>query len=489
MDWFSVDKAGLAKLLDKRGKSFVLFELIQNGWDTNAKVVKVTLEPIPGRSLATLTVEDDHPEGFKNLAHAFTLFAESEKKGDPSKRGRFNLGEKLVLALCEDAEIISTTGSVYFTSEGRKESRKRLDTGSAFKGTIRMTREELAEVHRAVRTLLPPTGVDTYFNGEPLALRGVIESFEAPLPTEIADQEGYLRKTQRKTTVTVHEAAADETPKLYEMGIPVVELSGGERWHVNVHQKIPLNVDRDNVTPAYLQTIRVLLANAMRDHLSKEDAGQVWVNAATEDERVDPAAVEVVLDQKFGKKRAIFDASDPEANKQLINEGYTVIPGGALSKGQWGNVKSGGLALPSGKIRPSGVHYDPEGRPERIIPEAKYTKGMKAIVDFSIKVAWKLIGKDISVKVVNEAVSLPHAAWYGGGVLAFNVGRLGKDWFEFDGGIHAHHIELILHELAHDKVADHLTHDFADEVGRLGVKLTRLALKEPDFLRDAGVKL
>lgn len=111
MDWFTVDKAGLAKLLEKKGKAFALFELIQNAWDTDARKVRVKVEPIPGRPLATLYVEDDHPEGFKNMAHAFTLFAESEKKGDPSKRGRFNLGEKLVLALCERAEIISTKGS------------------------------------------------------------------------------------------------------------------------------------------------------------------------------------------------------------------------------------------------------------------------------------------------------------------------------------------------------------------------------------------
>jgi 3-(3-hydroxy-phenyl)propionate hydroxylase len=31
-----------------------------------------------------------------DLTHAFTLFAESAKKGDAEKRGRFNLGEKLV---------------------------------------------------------------------------------------------------------------------------------------------------------------------------------------------------------------------------------------------------------------------------------------------------------------------------------------------------------------------------------------------------------
>lgn len=485
MDWFTVDKAGLAKLLEKKGKAFAVFELIQNSWDTNAKRVTVSVEAVPGRALATLFVEDDHPEGFKNMAHAFTLFAESEKKGDPSKRGRFNLGEKLVLALCEKAEIISTKGSVYFTAEGRTEGRKKLLAGSAFLGTIRMTREELAEVEKAIRTLLPPDGVETTFNGKLLEPRRTIRGFDTTLPTDIADEEGYLRKTQRKTQVTIHEVAEGEVPTLYEMGIPVVELSGGERWHVNIHQKVPLNVDRDNVTPAYLQTVRVLLANEVRDLLSKEDAKQVWVNAATEDERIAPEVVKTVMDQRFGKKRAIFDPSDPEANKALMHEGYTIIPGGSLSKGQWENVRSGGFASPSGQIKPTGIQYDPNGRPERIIDPAKYTAGQRGLVEYAQDLARKLIGRDINARIVSE-ITEPHGAWFGGGSLTFNIGRLGKAWFEDPIG--RRHNELLLHEFAHAKVGDHFTREFSDEVGRLGAKLADLALMDPNFFTSHGYK-
>lgn len=487
MDWFTVDKAGLAKLLEKKGKAFAVFELIQNGWDTQAKTVTVKLRALPNKPFAVLEVEDDDPDGFKNLTHAFTLFAESEKKGDPSKRGRFNLGEKLVLALCQEASIASTKGSVVFDRNGRHTSKVKTESGSVFKGVMRMTREEYREVEEAVFRLIPPVGCGTTFNNTALPYREVIRKFEATLPTEISDEEGYLRRSQRKTDVTVHEIKEGETATLYEMGIPVVELSGGEPWHVNIHQKIPLNVDRDNVTPAYLQTIRVILANEMKDEITKKDVDQVWVTAATEDERIEFEAVKTVLDGRFGKKRAIFDPSDPEANKQLMNEGFTIIHGGSLSKGQWDNVKSSGLASPSGQIRPSGVQYDPDGHPEKIIPADEYTSGMREIVDASKALARVLINKEISVKLVNERIALPHAAWYGGGVLAFNVGRLGKAWFHE--GIRERHIELILHELAHDKVKDHLTRAFADEVGRLGVKLLVLALKDPKFLRTYRILL
>src|ERR1035441_6537445 len=117
--WFDVDKVGLGKLLERKGKKFVLFELIQNAWDQNVSRVDVTLTKEPGSRYATICVEDDDPDGFKDLSHAWTLFAESDKKADAQKRGRFNLGEKLVLAVCVEAEIISTSGGVRFDDKWR----------------------------------------------------------------------------------------------------------------------------------------------------------------------------------------------------------------------------------------------------------------------------------------------------------------------------------------------------------------------------------
>lgn len=108
--WFEVDKQGLAKILERKGKEFALMELIQNAWDEPG-VTKVTASlEYRGRNRALLVVEDDAPEGFKDLSHAFTLFAESGKKGNPQQRGRFNLGEKLVLALCDEVTIQTTKG-------------------------------------------------------------------------------------------------------------------------------------------------------------------------------------------------------------------------------------------------------------------------------------------------------------------------------------------------------------------------------------------
>src|SRR5215467_5436909 len=165
--WFEVDADGLAKLVRRKGMSFVLYELLQNAYDTEATKVTVELKPIKGKALARLVVEDNDPTGFAKLDHGFTLFAESLKKSDPSKRGRFNLGEKLVIAACERATLQSTTGTIYFERKGkelkRRESREKLKAGSRFEAEIRMTRDELQEVLVSARRLLP--AIETWING------------------------------------------------------------------------------------------------------------------------------------------------------------------------------------------------------------------------------------------------------------------------------------------------------------------------------------
>src|SRR5213082_726033 len=138
-NWFEVDRQGLAQILERKGKEFVLFELIQNGWDEpGVTKVSVSLE-YRGRNKARLVVEDDAPEGFKDLSHAFTLFADSAKKANPEQRGRFNLGEKLVLAISHEVTIRTRKGGIRFDADGRHNLRSKQPVGSRIECLLRMT--------------------------------------------------------------------------------------------------------------------------------------------------------------------------------------------------------------------------------------------------------------------------------------------------------------------------------------------------------------
>src|SRR5437588_8139244 len=206
--WFDVDKSGLGKQAEQHGKGRLVGELVQNALDeAGVTRIGITLVPVPGRPLADLTVEDDSPEGFRDLAHAYTLFAESYKRANPEQRGQYNFGEKLVLAVCEQASISTTKGTVVFDpDEGRVEQpRQKRDRGSAFQGRIRLTREEYPQVADYLRSLLLPDNVTVTFNGDRLLPRKPVRTFETSLETVVADDEGVMRPRVRKTQVSIYE--------------------------------------------------------------------------------------------------------------------------------------------------------------------------------------------------------------------------------------------------------------------------------------------
>lgn len=469
--WFVVDRKGLAQLLAARGKGFALLELFQNAADEpGVTQVTMTLEPIEGRrGVARLVVEDDAPEGFVNLAHAYTLFADSRKRANPTQRGRYNLGEKLVIALCETATITTTTGGVTFNADGSRQPvpfRQRRARGSRFEAVIRFTREDCRQASAAVRTLLPPSDITLTYNGDVIPSREPVHAFETRLPTVKADAEGNMSPTTRTTTVELFEPAEGEVATLYEMGIPVVELPG-DRWHVSVGQKIPLNADRDNVTPAYLRTIRTVVMNHTYGELRPEDATATWAREALGDSRVETAAVEAAMDVMFGSRRVSFDPSDPEANARAVSEGYTVVHGGSLSGDQWRQVRRAEAIRPAGQVYPTPQpQSSPDGEPP--VPEEEWTRGMRLVAEYARILGRELLGFQPEVLFYREVRNGFSASW-GGRTLSLYMRQLGRRWFEQPDQERVD--ALLLHEFAHHLSSNHLSHEFHDAICRLGARL------------------
>jgi hypothetical protein len=310
-EWFTVDRAGLAKILRRKGIEFAVFELIQNSWDEKSVTsVDVTLEPEAERNYAKLTITDDAPEGFSDLAFAYTLFAESAKKQSAEQRGRFNLGEKLVLALCKWATITTTKGRVTFDGEGRSvdEQTNKREHGTVFEAMIKMSRKECDYVAAEVKKLLPPSGIKTMFNGDVIKRREPTAVFTANLPTELADEDGNLRRGWRVGEVRVHAVAEGEKAFIYEMGIPVVEH--GCAWHVDVQQKVPLTLDRENVGVQFLNRMHTAVFNNTHQLLTAEQATAEWAQTAIESPHAEPAAVRDYMTKRFGEQRVSYDPSE-----------------------------------------------------------------------------------------------------------------------------------------------------------------------------------
>lgn len=470
--WFNVDRDGLRKLIERRGKAFLLFELLQNAWDEpGVTKVELTLERVPNSPMVRLCVEDDAPNGFADLTHAFTLFADSAKKDNAEQRGRFNLGEKLVLAMCERAVIASTRGTVVFDSDGRRTRREQRLAGSRFEGWLRMSVADRVECLEACDRLIPP--IATWINGKQLLHRAPDVTFEATLPTEIGDADGVLRRTQRKTTVQVYR---NPNGWLYELGIPVVEAACG--FDVNVGQKVPLNFDRDNVTPSYAKLLDALVLEHAIHLLPKDAVRDGWVTQAMESnaDELSDATLETIATSRFGERRVSYDPSDPEANARATAAGYTVVHGGSLSAGAWDAFRRADVIRPAGQVLPTPKPYsdDPNAPPVEVIPPTKWTPGMARTAAYTVWLGQELLGRQVNVRFVR---SMNAGACYGGGELDFNVTRLGKAWFA---GPLETITDLLLHEFGHEYESNHLSDDFYRILTRLGAKAVTVALKYPE---------
>ena len=477
-NWFDVDKEGLSKLLERQDKSHVIFELVQNAWDEDSKNVRVTLKTAGVRGRSILIVEDDNPDGFSDIRHAYTLFAESGKKNDSGKRGRFNLGEKLVLALCTEAEICTVGTTVRFKENGDREIVENdRESGSIFMATVKMTKGEREECIASFQKLMAQPGIDTYINDELLAPKEPIRTTNTILPTIAADEDGRIFETARKTDILIHEVGPGQTAHLYEMGIPVVQIEG--KFSVDIHQKVPMNMNRDNVKPAYMRKVNTAVMNATYDLLGADDVNESWVKDATEHKDIDREATVAFLNLKFGENRAKFDPSDLEANKIAQSESIVVIGGRALSKAQWQNVNTHAPIQPCGQITPSAKAWD-DVEDMEFMPKDHWLSGMENIASFCDEFAARLMLVKLNVRFVNESTASTIASYSRTTkTLIFNVGRLGYKWFEEPNLPEV--VDLVIHEFGHEYESDHLSEGYYKALTKLAGKSTNLALKDPEF--------
>lgn len=490
-NWFEVDRDGLAQLLGERGPAALILELIANAWDAlGVRHVRVLLNPIPNKPYALVQVDDDSPEGFSDLRHAYTLFAASAKRSDPTRRGRFNVGEKLVLSLCREAEIVSVNDSIRFDSNGRYPSKSRTTRGTRFTGEMRMTRAQVDEAVRLFKRLIPPENILTTFlvPDEEFSLcrvgMPVPTVVEATLDTVLSDGEGLVRKTRRKTEVSIWPVRnVGEPGWVYELGIPVVEI-GGE-YDVDVSQKVPLNMERDNVSHAYRRALHAIVLEVNASELSAEAAGDTWVTEALP--LVGDETLGVLLDKRFGAKRVSFDPSDPEANALAASKGYTVVHGGSLSRDTWSRARESGAIVPAGQVTPSrGVEFSADGRDVSVARD-KWPTGAHELVPALGFLALRLLGHAIAITLVNDPRG--YAACYSAeaSALTLNVRRLGRAWFEHTGALRPEHVDLLLHELGHEFESNHFDAKYHEALTRLGAKLAFVVLEIPSILKIHGV--
>lgn len=480
--WLDIDREGLRKLVAGRDPAFILYELLQNAWDEASTNVSVRIGST-NDGLVSVLVTDDSPCGFADLRHAYTVFAESTKVHSPERRGRFNLGEKLVLAVAREARVTSTTGTVLFSADGTRSTtdESRL-AGSVFEAILDIDASAAETMIERAKMLLAPEGIATTVNGVLLTRPVPLATTTATLPTVIADDHGILRSTRRQTTIEAFIPLTDEA-MLYELGIPVCEIA--LPWSLNIAQKVPLNSERDNVTPAYYRLICATALNAFAGYLDAETATQPWVGVALESPNADPQAVAAALDARYGEKRVVFDPSNLEANAQAINAGYAVVHGASFSRDAWRSIRASGTLPPAGAVFATKI----EG-PPGATQITDLTPGMRQVASFVSMLGRRLLGKAVGVEFWTTLGGVGQntvRATYGHGRVRFAVQVLGKRFFEeWDTPrVLPDLVSLTLHEFAHDDAPHHLDERFFRAIQTFAGETTQLALDDPAFFTAA----
>ena len=461
--WFEVSKSGLRELQEGKPRHFIARELIQNAWDEQTKVCSFTAQWDKG--VATIAVADDNPMGFRDLSDAFTLFKNTTKRNDPSKRGRFNIGEKQVFSLCEKATISTTKGTVIFDKQGRRMSRLRQDKGSKITILVKMSKTDFDEMLTIVKTYLVPQTISFFVNGEQVAYRKPYKIITATLITE-NQVNGVFTRTQRKTDIHILQTTGKAT--IYELGLPVSDIDC--QFDLDIQQKVPLSIDRDTVPASYLKALFAEVLNATYEDVTEEASSEVWIRQAVSDKRISGEAVKGIVNKRYGDKVVVANPFDPNSIDDALSHGYNIVNGSEMSKEEWDNIRKAG-AMPSstdlfGKGTAPSTPCEPTAQMEKVAILAK-------------KIAKRLLHIDLTVRFI-KSPQASECANFGANTLTFNVSRLGNKFFSQT--VSEETINLICHELGH-YAGNHTEHAYHELLTKMAGQLTIIALTEPVFFK------
>lgn len=472
-----IDTDGFRKRVAWRGIVGVLTELVSNAFDESITRCDVRITQTAFNKYA-LSVEDDAPDGFKNLDDSYTLYADSYKAALADKRGRFNVGEKIAIVLCETASITSTTGTRVFTRNDVSRSKIRRAKGTLFEGVIRSTKGDVARALDVLGSLIVPEGVDFTVNGERIERPARIAQVEASLPTVAANADGELVKTARITTVDVYRRRG-ERGAIYELGVPVLGVE--HPYIMDVRQKVPLSTDRNNVTPGFYRKLCGAVLDGTADLLTEDEARSKGVVEGIAQAKSDSAVI-AVAEKRHGRERYVPDPKNAEGNGTLFARGYQPVYGGSYDRETWARLNAA-QAIPSVNVL----------MPKTTVPPERYdgeiTTAMRITADFAKALCRELLGKSLTVEFSGnrnvDCVAQCGPSGEGAASLTFHVHKLGgPGWFSTVPLVEPRVLDLILHELGHHNAAQDCTRAHTAEVTKLAAELVKRVLVAPLGFRD-----
>ena len=442
---FAVSESGMRELNGSRQPWDLVKELVQNSWDEApfATECRVTVETQTDGNATMVTVQDDGP-GFSDITDAYTLMGHTRKRLSPTKRGRFNVGEKDVISVAIEAEVETVGHTVIFPPEGsRTEATNSRTRGTVVRVLMPWNAEQSGGLVAMLQGFRPPKNCRLFVNDAAVRHQPAKAAASATLPTVVQDDPGKpMRTTQRQTEIHIAEPhGSSGAGWLYEMGIPVRVVDCP--WDIDIMQKVPMGQQRDAVSEAYLNRIYAEVLNSTHGMLKPEEFGREWVKRAIEHPQIKPQAVKSTITGRYGNAKAVFATLDGDANLRASEAGYAVVNPGGLSEKEKEAFREDGGVRPSDEVFPTPppprTYYDPEpgsnqARFAEWVAEMANHCGITANVQYFSEPANARLA-DCSASTANPT-------------LRFNEGRLGEAFFRPPYGS-AEHWDLLFHELGH----------------------------------------
>ena len=438
---FTVSHEGMREQHAGRAPWELVKELVQNAWDEapEATVCRINIEST-GPGYTSITVCDDGP-GFADITDAYTLLKSTPKRRDPTKRGRFNLGEKEFISVALTARVDTVGHTVIFPKNGgRRSSRNESTRGTTVQGTMPWKAEEAQELHDRL-TMFRPTDCRLVVNGQEVCKRDPALTYEALLESVLQDGPGEpIRRTRRKTQVDLLDRHDPNQSWLYEMGIPIQPIE--TPWDIDVQQKVPMPPNRTEVPTRYVNAIYATTLNAAYHLMDRDEFGQNWVKIAMNEERTHQDSVIATVQGRHGDK-VLFTSNDKDANMQASEQGYELVNPKSLTPTERTRFRDDGGVQSARDI--FGVSYDER---EEVEPDPEHEPFIHWVTELGTACGLQVDVKFVRFQSNRANVIADCTADSMKPTIRFNRHHLADDFFvpPFN---RADQLKLIMHEFGH----------------------------------------
>lgn len=462
--WFDIDNDGWKRMNAGRPPYELVKELIQNVLDEKFNTVNINYSVID--NVFKLCIEDDIEGGFSNSSLITTVFMTS-KEDSHLKRGRKGRGLKEFLSVCKNATVETVGKTVKFCDNGtRKEYTNDRTIGTKISCEIvedGWNQNTITEINDFLKRVIVYSG-KIFVNGRLIKEKvRIAKKDKCALNTQIIKDNKQI-EVHGYTTISIYNKNGKDG-WIYEMGIPVCVTD--IPYDIDIHQRIPLNDNRNEVSKYYLRAVKLYVVQALINDITKKDyigwASETfnsYYNYNIEERRI-------ILNKFSEDKTLLIKSKSRIINDKARQKGYDLFDVSMYSDGLKDFFENEMVTADS-KI--SDIEkFTKELDVEPTEMESKFINELETLIKNAIGADIKICIMEKPKDTISDNVTLAiHTYIDNCSFIKFNRLSVGKKVFENPYGEKA--LDILIHELGHEDSSEH-DHKFINAVTKYAGKI------------------